>query len=491
MKNQKDRRELPVSKAGLFPVLFHVIISISKNRNSDRERGGIMRTLLKHAMIVTMDDKGQVYTDGNLLFEDDRILQAGTAPVDENTCDEVLDLTGKLILPGLVNTHVHTSQQLARGLADDVDLLTWLHDRIWPYESSMTEEDSYISTLFCAAEQIKAGVTAIAEPGGQFVSGMAKAIEEAGIRAKLANSVMDCGEGLPKAWQHSTEEELNRQEEDIQRFHGTADGRIEVWFGIRTIFNATDELLLRTKELADRYSVGIHMHVAEAKSEVEYVKERLGVQTVTHLKDLGFLGPNLLAAHTVWLTDGEVEMFREHGVKVSHNPASAMRVLGFAKVPRMLQEGICVAIGTDGAPTNNRMDMVDEMWVTSLIHKGWRLDPTVVKAQEILRMATANGAKALQDGLLYGSLEPGKKADLIIINPDSVGMQPMHDPIANLVTSMHSTNVESTICNGKWLMRDRKILTFDEKALIQEAKLRAESIRSRAGIRMPERFLMK
>ncbi len=491
MKNQKDRRELPVSKAGLFPVLFHVIISISKNRNSDRERGGIMRTLLKHAMIVTMDDKGQVYTDGNLLFEDDRILQAGTAPVDENTCDEVLDLTGKLILPGLVNTHVHTSQQLARGLADDVDLLTWLHDRIWPYESSMTEEDSYISTLFCAAEQIKAGVTAIAEPGGQFVSGMAKAVEEAGIRAKLANSVMDCGEGLPKAWQHSTEEELNRQEEDIQRFHGTADGRIEVWFGIRTIFNATDELLLRTKELADRYSVGIHMHVAEAKSEVEYVKERLGVQTVTHLKDLGFLGPNLLAAHTVWLTDGEVEMFREHGVKVSHNPASAMRVLGFARVPRMLQEGICVAIGTDGAPTNNRMDMVDEMWVTSLIHKGWRLDPTVVKAQEILRMATANGAKALQDGLLYGSLEPGKKADLIIINPDSVGMQPMHDPIANLVTSMHSTNVESTICNGKWLMRDRKILTFDEKALIQEAKLRAESIRSRAGIRMPERFLMK
>lgn len=450
-----------------------------------------MRTLLKHAMIVTMDDKGQVYTDGNLLFEDDRILQAGMAPVDENTCDEVLDLTGKLILPGLVNTHVHTSQQLARGLADDVDLLTWLHDRIWPYESSMTEEDSYISTLFCAAEQIKAGVTAIAEPGGQFVSGMAKAIEEAGVRAKLANSVMDCGEGLPKAWQHSTEEELNRQEEDIQRFHGTADGRIEVWFGIRTIFNATDELLLRTKELADRYSVGIHMHVAEAKSEVEYVKERLGVQTVTHLKDLGFLGPNLLAAHTVWLTDGEVEMFREHGVKVSHNPASAMRVLGFARVPRMLQEGICVAIGTDGAPTNNRMDMVDEMWVTSLIHKGWRLDPTVVKAQEILRMATANGAKALQDGLLYGSLEPGKKADLIIINPDSVGMQPMHDPIANLVTSMHSTNVESTICNGKWLMRDRKILTFDEKALIQEAKLRAESIRSRAGIRMPERFLMK
>ena len=449
-----------------------------------------MRTLLKHAMIVTMNEKGQVYTDGNLLFEDDRILQIGSESVDESTCDEVLDLKGKLILPGLVNTHVHTSQQLARGLADDVDLLTWLHDRIWPYENNMTEEDSYISTLFCAAEQIKAGVTAIAEPGGQFVSGMVRGIEEAGIRAKLANSIMDCGEGLPRAWQHSTQEELDRQEEDIRKFHKTADGRVEVWFGVRTIFNATDELLLRTKELADRYGVGIHMHVAEAKSEVDYVRERFGVQTVTHLKDLGFLGSNLLAAHTVWLTHEEVEMFRDHGVKVSHNPASAMRVLGFAKVPRMLREGVCVTIGTDGAPTNNRMDMVDEMWVTSLIHKGWRLDPTVVKAQEILRMATANGARALQDEKLYGSLEPGKKADLIIINPDSVGMQPMHDPIANLVTSMHSTNVESTVCNGKWLMRDRKILTFDEAALIEEAKLRAASIRSRAGIRMPERFPM-
>lgn len=449
-----------------------------------------MRTLLKNAMIVTMNESGQVYTSGSLLFEDDKILQVGNVDVDESTCDEVLDLTGKMVLPGFVNTHVHTSQQLARGLADDVDLLTWLRARIWPYESNMTEDDSYISTLFCAAEQIKAGVTTIAEPGGQYVSGMARAITEAGIRAKLANSVMDCGEGLPKNWQRSTREELDRQIEDIKNFHKTADGRVEVWFGVRTIFNATDDLLLRTKELADKYQVGIHMHVAEAKSEVDFAKETIGVPTVTHLRDIGFLDKNLLAVHTVWLTNEEVEMFRDHQVKVSHNPASAMRVLGFAKVPRMLREGICVSIGTDGAPTNNRMDMVDEMWVTSLIHKGWRLDSTVVKAQEILRMATANGAKALLDEKVYGSLEPGKKADLIIINPDSVGMQPMHDPIANLVTSMHSTNVESTICNGKWLMRDRKILTFDEEAVLQEAKVRATAIRSRAGILMPERFPM-
>ncbi|MCI5480264.1 MAG: amidohydrolase [Lachnospiraceae bacterium] len=449
-----------------------------------------MKRLLKHAMVVTMNERGEVFTRGNVLTEDDRIIQVGNFETDEASCDEVLDCEGKILLPGFVNTHVHTSQQLARGLADDVDLLTWLHDRIWPYESSMTEEDSYISTLLCALEQIKCGVTSIAEPGGQFVSGMARGIAEAGIRGKLAKSVMDCGEGLPASWQHTAREELDAQEENLKRFHNSADGRIKVWFGIRTIFNATDELLLKTKELADKYGVGIHMHVAEAKSEVDYLKEKIGVSTVTHLRDLGILDKNFLAVHTVWLTDEEVEMFRDHQVKVSHNPASAMRVLGFAKVPRMLKEGICVSIGTDGAPTNNRMDMVDELWVTSLIHKGWRLDPTVVKAQEILRMATINGARAVLEGDSTGSLEAGKKADLIVINPDSVCMQPMHDPIANLVTSMHSCNVESTMCDGKWLMKDRKVLTIDEEALLAEAKERASAIRVRAGIQMPSRFLM-
>lgn len=449
-----------------------------------------MKRLLKNAMIVTMNQAGEVYTNGSILLEDDKILKVGAFEVDEASCDEVEDCKGKIILPGFVNTHVHTSQQLARGLADDVDLLTWLHDRIWPYESNMTEEDSYISTLLCSLEQIRCGVTTIAEPGGQFVSGMAKGIAEAGIRGKLAKSVMDCGEGLPASWQKSTDEELAVQEEDLKRFHNTADGRVQVWFGVRTIFNATDELLLRTKELADKYNVGIHMHVAEAKAEVDYLKEKIGVSTVTHLNDLGVLDKNFLAVHTVWLTNEEVEMFRDRQVKVSHNPASAMRVLGFAKVPRMLREGICVSIGTDGAPTNNRMDMVDEMWVTSLIHKGWRLDSTVVKAQEILRMATINGANAVLDGDKTGSLEPGKKADLVVINPDSVCMLPMHDPIANLVTSMHSSNVESTMCDGKWLMKNRVVLTIDEEALLKEAKERADSIRTRAGIKMPHRFIM-
>lgn len=449
-----------------------------------------MKILLKDAMVLTMNDNLDAYETGNVLVEDDRIVKIGRFNTEEIEADEVYDCAGKIVMPGFVNTHVHTSQQLARGLADDVSLLVWLHDRIWPYESNMTEEDSYISTLACAVEQIKAGCTAIAEPGGQFVSGMARGIAEAGIRGKLAKSVMDCGEGLPACWQHTADEELDKQVEDFEKFHNTADGRVQVWFGLRTIFNCTDDLIVRTKEMADKYGVGVHMHVAEAKAEVDYVKSLYGVQTVTHLRDLGVLDKNLLAVHTVWLTNEEVEMFRDYQVKVSHDPASAMRVLGFAKVPRMLREGICVSIGTDGAPTNNRMDMVDEMWVTSLIHKGWRLESDVVKAQEILKMATLNGARALLDGDLYGSLEVGKKADLIVINPDSIGMQPMHDSIANLVTSMHSANVESTMCDGRWLMKNRVVLSVDEAEVLKAAKEHARAIRERAGITLPTRFNM-
>ena len=450
-----------------------------------------MKTFLKNAYVITMNPKREVYENGSVLIDGDRIVDAGFVKQPDD-CREVVDCKGKIVMPSFVNTHTHTSQQLARGLADDVDLLTWLRERIWPYETNMSEADSPISTLLFCAEQIKAGCTSIAEPGGQHVAGMVRAVEKAGIRAKLAKSVMDCGEGLPAVWQKSTQEELDIQEELIKKFNHTAEDRIQVWFGIRTIFNATDELILRSKELADKYGVGVHMHIAEAKAEVEYARETRGVTTVTHLNNLGFLDKNVIAAHAVWLTNEEVEMFRKHQVKVSHNPASAMRVLGFAKIPRMLREGVCVALGTDGAPTNNRMNMVDEMWVTSLIHKGWRLEPDAVKEEEILAMATINGARAVGDEGICGSLEAGKKADLIIIDPDcSVDMLPIHDPIANLVTSMHSTNIESTMCDGKWLMKDRKLLTIDEEEIIREGKEHAREICRRGGIKLPERFPVK
>ena len=448
------------------------------------------QTLLKNGFIVTMAGGSEtVYDGGSVLVEDDKIKAVGR--VDRALVSpecEVIDLKGKYVLPGFVNTHVHTSQQISRGVGDDVDFVTWLHKRMWPFESNMTEEDSYVSTLACALELIKSGVTSFAEPGGQFVSGMARATKESGLRGKLAKSVMDCGEGLPPVWNRTMQQELDQQVEDLERFHNTADGRVQVWFGLRTIFNDTDEICVKTKELADKYGVGIHMHVAEAKEEKEYTYARWGEGTVKHLDRLGVLGPNLLAVHTVWLTDEEIALFKKYNVKVSHNPASAMRVLGFARIPRMLKEGICLSIGTDGASSSNHMDMVDEMWVTSLIHKGWRLDPTVVPSQDILRMATRWGAQCLLDGDLYGTLEAGKKADLIVIDPHGPSMEPVNDPIAALVTAMHSQNITCTMCDGKWLMRDRKVLTLDEEAILKEAREHARAIYARGGIELPQRF---
>lgn len=448
------------------------------------------QTLLKNGYVVTMALPDEtVYDGGSVLVEDDRIVAVGAVdPALVSPDAEVIDLQGKYVLPGLVNTHVHTSQQISRGVGDDVDFQTWLHKRMWPFESSMTEEDSYVSTLMCALELIKSGVTSFAEPGGQFVSGMCRATAESGLRGKLAKSAMDCGEGLPPVWNVTTQQELDAQEEAIKQFHNTADGRVQVWMGLRTIFNNTDELVVRTKEMADKYGVGVHMHVAEAKSECDYTRERWGVNTVTHLRDLGVLDRNLLAVHTVWLTNDEVDMMRDYDVKVSHNPASAMRVLGFAKIPQMLDKGVCVGLGTDGASSSNRMDMVDEMWVTSLIHKGWRLDSTVVPSENILRMATRNGARCLLDEELYGTLEPGKKADLIVIDPFGPSMMPNNDKIASLVTAMHSNNIIHTMCDGRWLMRDRKVLTLDEDAIVEEATARARAIYARGGIELPDRF---
>lgn len=452
------------------------------------------QTLIKNANIVTMDPNRSVYVDGSILIENDQIIEIGRYEDFKsliNSDANVEDAKGNWILPGLINTHVHTSQQLARGIADDVDLLVWLRDRIWPYENNLSEEDSYVSSLLCGVEQIRSGVTCFVEAGGQHVNGMGRAVKELGIRAALVKSTMDTGIGLPKAWQNNAQEEIDSQIKNFEKWHNKENDRIRYWFGLRTIFNNSDDLILKTKELADKYEVGIHMHVAEIKDEIEFSKNTRGVPTVTHLNNLGVLGKNFLAAHCVWMTDKEIEIFQKNNVKVTHNPAAAMKVLGFAEIPQMLEKGICVSIGTDGAPCNNRMSLIDEMWLTSLIHKGKKLNPKIMPAETVLEMVTINAAKCALWDKEIGSLEKDKKADLIIVDPKSATMLPMHDPIANLVSSMRTQNVNSVMCDGSWVMKDGVIKTIDENAIIQESIKRSKEIMERANIKIPSRFNFK
>ena len=452
------------------------------------------QTLIKNANIVTMDPNRSVYVDGSILIENDKIVEIGKYDDFQSLTNPdviVEDAKDNWILPGLINTHVHTSQQLARGIADDVDLLVWLRDRIWPYESNLSEEDSYVSSLLCGVEQIRSGVTCFVEAGGQHVNGMGRAVKELGIRAALVKSTMDTGIGLPKVWQNNTQEEIDTQIENFENWHNKENDRIRYWFGLRTIFNNSDDLIIKTKELADKYEVGIHMHVAEIKDEIEFSKNTRGATTVTHLNNLGVLGENFLAAHCVWMTDKEIEIFQKNNVKVTHNPAAAMKVLGFAEIPQMLEQGICVSIGTDGAPCNNRMSLIDEMWLTSLIHKGRKLNPKIMPAETVLEMVTVNAAKCALWDKEIGSLEKGKKADLVIIDPKSAAMLPMHDPIANLISSMRTQNVNSVMCDGKWVMKEGVIKTIDENAIIKESIKKSKEIIERANIKIPSRFNFK
>ncbi|KAF7123452.1 hypothetical protein RHSIM_Rhsim12G0023000 [Rhododendron simsii] len=380
--------------------------------------------VLHNGVIVTMDPQRRVFRNGAIVIDHDRITALG-----------------------FINTHVHTSQQLARGIADDVDLITWLHDRIWPYESNMTEEDSYVSTLLCGIELIHSGVTCFAEAGGQHVSGMARAVEQLGLRACLTESIMDSGKGLPASW-------------DIR---------------------ATDDCI---------------QHVAEIPYENHFVMNTREAEhgTVTYLEKIQFLQNNLLAAHSVWVNDTEIGFLSKAGVKVSHCPAAAMRMLGFAPIKEMLGANICVSLGTDGAPSNNRMSIVDEMYVASLINKGREVylkgttDPTALPSETILEMATINGAKSVLWDNEIGSLEIGKKADVIIVNPFSWPMVPVHDSISSLVYCMRSENIDSVMCNGHWIMKDRKISSLDEGEVISMAKHASSQLLKKAGIKIPSRM---
>ena len=449
-----------------------------------------MKTLIQGGMVITMDEDRRVFREGAVLIEDDHISAVGardTIPLQG--VDSLVDAKGKIVLPGLINTHVHLSQQLGRGLGDDVDLITWLHKRIWPYESAMTPEDSYYSSLLCGIELIRSGVTCFAEAGGQHVDSMARAVEELGLRGILARSTMDTGEG-PANMIEPTSVCIDKQEELIQKWNGRANGRIRVWPSCRTIFNCSDELYLRTKELADRYHLGITAHIAEIKGEVEYAERARGATTVAHLNELGVLGPNFLSVHTVWVTDNEIVMLAETGTHVSYNPAAAMRVLGFAKIPEMIEAGVNVTIGTDGAPSNNRMNLISEMYLASLINKGRRLDPSLLPAHSVLEMVTVNAARALLWEDEIGSIKPGKKADLVIIDPNSANMLPMHDPIANLVYAMEARNVDSVFVDGKALLSDGVIRTVDEAKVLSQADEAARELVKRARISLSERFPM-
>jgi 5-methylthioadenosine/S-adenosylhomocysteine deaminase len=436
-----------------------------------------------------MDPQRRVLPDHTVAVSGDRIVEISPSPgFRARPGDQVYSARGRYVLPGLINTHVHTVQHLGRGLADDVDILTWLHQRIWPYESNLDEEDSYINTLHCGLEQLANGVTTVADAGIHHPEPTLRALKELGLRATLCYSTMDHGEGLPENWRLDAGQCMQRQNKAFDRYHGALGGRVRWWYGLRTIFNNSDDLIRRTASAAKERDTWVHMHVAEAAEEIAYARATRGTSTVRHLRDLGLLGPRLLAAHCVHVDDEEIGLLKDHGVKVSHNPAASLRVMGLARIAEMVDRGVTVSIATDGAPSNCRNSLIDEMYLAAVVQKGRTGNPAAMPATRVIEMVTIDAARSLGWEDEIGSIEKGKRADLAVIDPHTAAMLPVHDPISNLVFSAKPDNVESTLAGGKWVYLKRRYPHLDARSILRQSQRRADAVRRRAGIRLPPRF---
>ncbi len=418
--------------------------------------------LIKNAFILNpnnFENKKQ-----SLLIKDDFIAEISD-DIEDSKADKIIDAEGKILLPGLVNTHTHLSMTLFRGLADDLSLDSWLNDHIWPMEANLNGEYCYIGALLAAVELIKSGTTTLSDMYF-YMEDVARAIDDAGLRAVLSYGMIDFGD---------TERRQAEIEQNLTLFkncNGMADGRIKVFFGPHSPYTASEELLIKVRELADEYNMGIHIHVSETQKEIDDVSAEKGLRPFEYLEKIGFLGPDVLAAHCVWLSDEEIEIIKKHDVKVSHNPCSNMKLAsGVSPVSKMIDKGICVSIGTDGASSNNNLDLIEELKTASLLQKVSTLDPKVLSSDEAIEMATIKGAEALGLDSEIGSVEVGKKADLILIDTNSANMVPDSSSLSsNVIYSANGSNVDTTICNGKILMENKKLTTLDEQEIYAKAK---------------------
>ena len=418
--------------------------------------------LIKNALILNpnnFENKKQ-----SLLIKDDLIAEIAET-IDEGNVDKIIDAEGKILLPGLINTHTHLSMTLFRGLADDLSLDSWLNDHIWPMEANLNGDYCYIGALLGAVELIKSGTTTFSDMYF-YMEDVARAVEDAGIRAVLSYGMIDFGDAERR------EAEI---EENLQLFkscNGMADGRIKVFFGPHSPYTASEDLLIKVRELADEYNMGIHIHVSETEKEINDSLDEKGLKPFEYLEKIGFLGPDVVAAHCVWLSDEEIEIIKKHDVKVSHNPCSNMKLAsGIAPVSKLIENDICVSIGTDGASSNNNLDLIEELKTASLLQKVSTLDPKVLTSDEAITMATIKGAEALGLENEIGSIEVGKKADIILIDINSANMVPDSSSLSsNVIYSANGSNVDTTICNGKILMENKKLTVLDEQEIYDKAR---------------------
>ena len=426
-------------------------------------------------IVVTMDGGARVLSPGAIAI-DGRDIVAVDAPAAIRaafTATTTIDATGQVVMPGLVNTHTHAPMVLYRGLADDLALMDWLQQYIFPAEAkTVSPEFVRAGTRLAALEMIQSGTTTFADMY-YFEEEIAKATREAGLRGVLGQTIIQ----FPVADAKTPADALARAAAFLDAWAG--DDLIVPALAPHAMYTLDAATLKAVRALGDRKKAPILIHLAETQDEVKTSRERHKMSPTQYLESLGFWGPRTLAAHAVWLTPADIRVLARRGVGVSHNPESNMKLAsGTAKVPAMRTARIPVGLGTDGAASNNDLDMFESMRQAAFLHKLQTGDPRAIPAKTALAMATIEGAKALGMDALIGSLEPGKRADLITVSMSSARQTPMFDPLSHLVYATRGDDVRTTIVNGKIVMRDRKVETLNEADVLSEAEKFAAEVRA-------------
>jgi len=449
--------------------------------------------IFENATLITVDAERRIIRDGAIAVSGSRIVGIGKKRdirAEFASDRERVDLQGMLVIPGLVNTHVHLTQALIRGCADDLGLIDFLVKRVWVLMGNYDHDDARLSAELCILEMLKAGTTAFVE--SMLVlhygfDGIARAVESAGIRAALSKTVMDLPsyiEGHPMHPGMVEDPEAAFQEAlDMHaKWDGAAGGRIQVWFGPRTPGGCSPELYRQMMAAARERDMGVTMHLAEVQEDVRYIRQQYGMRPVEFVESVGMVGPRVLLAHTVWLDEQDIQRLAETGTHVTHNPISNSKLAsGIAPVPALLAAGVNVSLGTDAGTCNNTYDLIHDMRWASALHKVNHLDPTIVPCETVLEMATINGAKAMGLEDEIGSLEVGKRADFVALDMDKPHLVPAPDPVSALVFAANGSDVDTVVIDGQIVVRQRQVLTMDEERILGQARERAERLYHRVG----------
>jgi 5-methylthioadenosine/S-adenosylhomocysteine deaminase len=460
-------------KVWIAALLLAVSIAVAQDTQS-------VDLIITHGIVVSMDGARAIYQDGSVAVRGDSIVAVGPRADVESRfkAAQVIDARGGLVLPGFINGHTHVPMTLFRGLHDDVTLNDWLYKYIFPAEAKNVNEDFVRwGTRLAAAEQIRAGVTTFADMY-YFEDAVAEETKAAGMRGVVGETFID----FPAPDNKSEAEMLAYTEKFLKRWQG--DPLIRAAAAPHSIYTCSKKTLQDSAALARKYHAPILIHVAEMKKEWEDSEKANGMSPVAYLDKIGVLGPDIVAAHCIFVDEADRKLLAQRGVGCVHNPSSNMMIAsGVAPVPEMRTAGVAVGLGTDGpAGSNNDLDLMEEIDLAAKLAKISKMDPLALNAKSVVEMATIDGARALHMEKDIGSLEVGKKADLVLISLDEPNAVPMYDIYAQIAYSLKGSDVQTVVIGGKVVMRDRKLLTVDESKVLEKAREYGKSVKASLGM---------